>query len=274
MSVPAELSAWEAPRADSDALALDRPGVARIHDYLLGGKDNYAADRDLARRILRILPRAAEAARDGRAFLGRAVRTLAERGVRQFVDLGCGLPAAENLHRIAARHTAAPRVLYVDGDPLVIAHARALLLDGGNIGALRADLREPEAIASSPEMKRLIDPAEPTALVFSSVLHFLPDPHRTVAALAASAAPGSALVISHATADGAPAAVAEAARLYGETCGVPLFPRGAAEIEALFGPFTPLAPGVTPVAHWRFRTAPRPAARTLLHGGVGVLGAA
>ncbi|TDD85746.1 SAM-dependent methyltransferase [Actinomadura darangshiensis] len=234
-------------RAPEAPLALHRPGPARVHDYLLGGKDNYAADRDLAQRILRVLPQAADGARTARGFLAGAVRLLARRGVRQFIDLGCGLPRADNLHQMAARHTGGTRVVYVDHDPLVIAHARALLIDGGNIAALQADLRAPDAILGSAEVRRLIDPAEPVALVFSSVLHFLPGAGDLVAGLAGTAPPGSALVVSHLTADFAPAAVAEAARLYREASTVPVHPRDGAEIARLLGPFRPLPPGVTPL---------------------------
>ncbi|QXJ26167.1 SAM-dependent methyltransferase [Actinomadura graeca] len=257
----------EAP--EREPLALHRPGPARVHDYLLGGKDNYAPDRRLAQRILRVLPQSAAAARDGRAFLARAVRELAARGIRQFVDLGCGLPAAVNLHQMAARHAPGTRVLYVDDDPLVLAHARALLIEDGNIAVLRGDLRDPAAIADGPDWHRLIDPREPVALVFSSVLHFLRDPYGPVAALGAVAPPGSALVVSHATADFDPG-TGEAARLYNEASLVPLLPRRAADIERLLGPFTPLAPGVVPVAHWRPDAPSPPSGPPLMYGGVGI----
>ncbi|GAA0228653.1 SAM-dependent methyltransferase [Actinomadura nitritigenes] len=258
------------PASGGAALALHRPASSRVHDHLLGGKDNYAADRDLARQVLDVLPQAADAARDGRAFLARAVRACAERGVRQFLDLGCGLPAGDNLHQMAARHTAGPRVVYVDADPLVIAHARALLVEGGNIAALQADLRDPASILAAPQVRRLIDPAEPVALVFSSVLHLLPDPHVPLAALGAAAAPGSALVVSHATADHAPAAVAEAARRYAAAGAGPLLPRTAREIERLFGPFAPLPPGLVPAGRWRAGSPPSADGTAILYAGVGV----
>lgn len=271
MSTPALSDPREDPWEEESPLVLHRPGPARVHDYLLGGKDNYAADRDLAHRILRVLPRAATAARAGRAFLARAVRTLAERGVRQFVDLGCGLPTSGSLHQMAARHARDLRVVYVDNDPLVIAHARALLAGDGDVGVLQADLREPAAILDSREMGSLIDPREPVALVFASVLHFLPDPRVPVAALGAFAsAPGSALVVSHVTADFAPDAIAEAARLYADASAVPLLPRGGAEVERLISPFRPLRPGVVPVARWRPNLPPPHADQPLLYGAVGV----
>lgn len=251
-------------RVAETPLALHRPGPARVQDYLLGGKDNYSCDRRLAHRILDVLPQAAEAAHAARAFLAGSVRLLAERGVRQFLDLGCGLPRADNLHQIAARHAGGTRVVYVDRDPLVIAHARALLVDGGNIAALRADVRDPAAVLGSPEVRRLIDPAEPVALVLSSVPHFLPGARDLVAELTAAAAPGSALVVSHLTADFAPAAIAEAARRYREASGVALHPRGGADVARLLGPFRPLPPGVTPLAGGTLVRDP------LLYGVVGV----
>lgn len=251
-------------RAPETRLTLHRPGPARVQDHLLGGKDNYAPDRELAQRILRVVPQAAAAACAARGFLARSVRLLAKRGVRQFLDLGCGLPRADNPHQIAARHIGGPRVVYVDHDPLVIAHARALLIDGGNVAALRADLRDPDAILGSPEVHRLIDPAEPVALLFSSVLHFLPGAGDLVAALAATAVPGSALVVSHVTADFCPAAVGEAARLYREASGVPVLPRGGADIARILGPFRPLPPGVTPIGPAQPPFAP------VMYGVVGV----
>ncbi len=271
MRVPALSVPPEAELAGREPLLLHRPGPARVHDYFLGGKDNYAADRRLAQRVLRVLPQSAAAARDGRAFLARTVRLLAGRGIRQFVDLGCGLPTADNLHQMAARHASGTRVIYVDNDPLVMAHARALLIDDGNIAALRGDLRDPTAIIESPEWRRLIDPREPVGLVFSSVLHFLHDPYGPVAALGAVAPPGSALVVSHATADFDPG-IGEAARLYGEASLVPLLPRRAADVERLFGPFTPLSPGIAPVARWRPDAPSPPSGPPLTYGGVGIRG--
>ncbi|WP_051712411.1 SAM-dependent methyltransferase [Spirillospora albida] len=236
--------AAERPRA-GPPLDLTGPSSARVTDCLLGGKDNYAADRELAERVLAALPQAATAARAGRAFLARAVADLTARGIRQFVDLGCGLPTSAGLHRLAGPGA---RCVYIDHDPLVIAHTRALLIGDGELAALRADLRDPAAILASPEMRRLIDPAEPVALVFSSVLDLLPDPWTPVSALGAAAPPGSAMVITHVTADFAPAACGEAARLCGAAGGFRLFPRGAGELRRLLGPFTPLPPGVVPVA--------------------------
>ena len=205
-----------APHAPEAELVLHKAATSRVQDYLLGGKDNYAPDRELAHRMLEAMPQAADAARASRRFLARAVRRLAGRGVRQYLDLGCGLPQQNNLHQMAARYIGDVRVVYVDDDPFVIAHARALLVDAGNVAALRADIRDPAAVLASPEVRRLIDPAEPVAFVFASVLHHLPDAAALVAGLAAGAVPGSAVVVSHATADFAPAPIAEAARLHRE----------------------------------------------------------
>ncbi|MFI0481078.1 SAM-dependent methyltransferase [Actinomadura sp. 9N215] len=257
-------------RVPETRLALDRPGPARVQDYLLGGKDNYAADRELGDRLLKVLPQAADAVRAAREFLAGAVRLVAGRGVRQFVDLGCGLPTAGNLHELAARHVHGTRIVYVDNDPLVIAHARALLMDGGNIAALRADLRDPGSILDSPEVRRLIDPAEPVALVFSSVLHFLPGAADLVAALAAPAAPGSALLVSHVTADFAPVAITEAARLYLEASDVPLIPRGAVEVARLLGPFRAVSPGVVPLTAGALGGTYRAGHEPIMYGAVGL----
>lgn len=267
-TAPRSGRAAQRPRA-GPALDLTGPSSARVTDYLLGGKDNYAADRELAESVLAVLPQAATAARAGRAFLARAVAALTARGIRQFVDLGCGLPTSAGLHQLAARGAPGARCVYVDHDPLVIAHTRALLIGGGELAALRADLRDPAAILASAEMRRLIDPVEPVALVFGSVLDLLPDPWTPVAALGAAAPPGSAIVITHATADFAPAACGEAARLCGAAGGFRLFPRGAGELRRLLGPFTPLPPGVVPVTEWN---APEvaPSGPPVLYGAVGI----
>ncbi|MGH3243961.1 MAG: SAM-dependent methyltransferase, partial [Spirillospora sp.] len=162
------------------------------------------------------------------------------------------------------------RIVYVDNDPLVIAHARALLMDGGNVAALRADLRDPGSILDSPEVRRLIDPAEPVALVFSSVLHFLPGAADLVAELTGRAAPGSALVVSHVTADFAPVAITEAARLYLEASDVPLVPRGAVEVARLLGPFRPVSPGVVPLTAGPLGGTFRPGHEPIMYGTVGL----
>jgi len=152
------------------------PTAARIYDYLLGGQDNFAADRAAARHLAELSPEIGQVARANRAFLGRAVRFLAaEAGIRQFLDLGAGLPTNGNVHQVAEAAAAGARVVYVDNDPSVLAHAQALT-SGDRTAVIQADLRDPAAILAHPDTGRLIDLTQPLAVLFVAVLHFVPDP--------------------------------------------------------------------------------------------------
>lgn len=244
---------------------------ARVTDCLLDGKDNYAADRDLADALQRVLPRLRLALREDRAFVRRAVRHLAGRGIRQFVDIGCGLPAAENVHQTAARHSPGSRVVYIDHDPVVVAHARALLTDDGDIGVVRSDLRKPAELLDDAFTCGLLDPQEPVALILSSVLHNLPDadgPHAIAAELRAALTPGGALVISHLTADVARPAVLAAAQTYTGGCSAPLVPRGRDEVATFFGDLRLTSPGLVPTFRWRPDGTPVPPHEPVLYAGV------
>ena len=174
--------------AEAAEIDTSRPAPARVYDYLLGGKGHFAADREVADRVLASVPAGRTAARENRAFLGRAVRYLAaEQGVRQFLDIGTGLPAAGNVHEVAQRDAPESRVVYVDRDPMVIAHARALLTSSpeGRAGYLLADLRDPEAILGDPVTRETIDFTQPAALILTAVLHHVQDedsPEKIVAA--------------------------------------------------------------------------------------------
>jgi O-methyltransferase involved in polyketide biosynthesis len=174
------------------------PNMARVYDTLLGGKDNFPADRAEARRLLRIYPPLAAMARENRAFLTRAVTWAAEQGVSQFLDLGAGLPTIQNTHQAARSVNPAAAVAYVDTDPVVLAHARALLATSDGVTAVAADLRDPAAVLADPELRAVIDPAKPVAVLLGAVLHFLdPEAARQVTAGYTQAmAPGSCLIIS------------------------------------------------------------------------------
>lgn len=166
----------EAVRAHMQAFDPTVPNVARIYDFLLDGKDNYAADRDAAQRLLDAVPDAARAARDNRRFLGRAVRFLAgEAGIRQFLDIGTGLPTRGNVHEIAQAVSPRARVVYADNDPVVVTHARALLSDSLTVTAVNGDLREPDHLLGLPDVRTFIDWDEPVAVLMVAVLHFLED---------------------------------------------------------------------------------------------------
>lgn len=175
------------------------PNIARIYDYMLGGKDNFAADRAAAEQIAAAFPEAPEGVRHNRVFLKQAVSYLAgQAGVRQFLDLGAGLPTQQNIHEVA--HATAPdaHVVYVDVDPVVCVHGRALLSGTEGVAMAEADLREPEKLLADPTIRELIDLERPTALMLVAVLHFVGDEaYDIVAALRAALAPGSYLVISH-----------------------------------------------------------------------------
>ncbi|MEV4000723.1 SAM-dependent methyltransferase [Actinomadura sp. NPDC049753] len=190
------------PPGGGTALGAAPASVARMCNYLLGGKDNYAADRESAERALRSCPVVPRLVQANRGFLDHAAALLAgEAGLRQFVDVGCGLPAAENLGDLVRRADPACRVAYVDNDPMVLTHARALLAVDAGMGAFAGDVRAPAALLGDPGLRRLVDFSEPVAVFLLGVLDFVADeddPAGIVAALAAGLAPGSHVVISHA----------------------------------------------------------------------------
>ena len=159
--------------AVSPGFDASTPNMARVYDCWLGGKDNYAADRAEARRLLRIYPPLRAMARENRAFLARAVTWAAEQGISQFLDLGAGLPAGQNTHQAARAVNPAAAVAYVDTDPVVLAHARALLATSDGVTAVAADLRDPAAVLADPGLRAVIDLARPVAVLLGAVLHFL-----------------------------------------------------------------------------------------------------
>jgi O-methyltransferase involved in polyketide biosynthesis len=225
-----------------------KPNIARVWDYWLGGKDNYAADRELARKLLEIYPLSAQMARENRQFLGRAVEYVAGRGIRQFIDVGAGLPTAVNTHDVAARAAPGAKVAYLDNDPVVLAHAQALLATAPGVIALPGDLRDPEAILADPRLAELISLDEPVCVLLSGVLHFLDaSTARQVATTFTGHLPaGSYLVISVGT--GTENAVAvdfraayTAARLYFHQ---------PSEILSFFDGLDLVPPGVVPVRGW------------------------
>jgi hypothetical protein len=239
------------------------PNPARIYDYLLGGKDNYPADREVAEQVVAVAPVTREVVRDNRAFLRRAVTFLAEEaGVRQFIDLGSGLPTHGNVHEIAQAVAPDARVVYVDNDPMVVTHSRALLADDNTI-TVQADLREPDAIVDHPEVRKLIDLDRPVALLLLAILHFVPDdqdPHGIVARFRDALPAGSYLALSHSTRDVpvrpdmTPAEMAEMGakvqRLYQMTT-TPIVPRTRAQVERFFDGFDLVDPGLVEIQRWR-----------------------
>jgi O-methyltransferase involved in polyketide biosynthesis len=228
------------------------PSVARMYDFLLGGKDHHAADRSAARKILETFPEAAQIAQANRAFQARAVRHAARQGITQFIDLGSGLPTAPNTHETARLANPAARTAYADNDQLVIAHARALLTIDDRIAVIAGDIREPAAILSSPALTGLIDLAQPVCLLLVSVLHFLTpsEADTTVAAYRNRIAPGSYLVISAGTSTGTdPELITILRDAYAQTAAIT--GRTEAEITAWFDGFTLARPGLVDVQAWR-----------------------
>jgi O-methyltransferase involved in polyketide biosynthesis len=247
------------------------PHPARVYAYWLGGKDHFPADRQAAEEVIRLRPQVVASARANRAFLARVVHYLAaDCRIRQFLDIGTGLPAGDNTHQIAQRVAPECRVAYCDNDPLVLTHARALLTSTpqGACGYVDADLREPETIVA--QAARTLDFTKPTAILLLAVLHFLPDadgPTAIVARLASALVPGSFVAISHLTADMAPEQVAAATDAYNAQATVPVIARTHTQVTALLGGLPLLAPGVVPITQWRppIGQLPQPAD---LHAGV------
>jgi len=252
-----------------------RPHPARMYDALLGGKDNYAADRDAVREVLRAAPEARDSARANRAFLQRAVRFLAgEAGIRQFLDIGTGIPAAGNVHEVAGQAAPGTRVVYVDNDSIVHTYANALLTGSGTTRIVLADLREPEVILGHPKVGELIDFSEPVGLLLIAIVHFLTDaenPAGILGTLRDALPPGSYLAMSHATGDFRAEAARQAAAVYDQATS-PVTLRGHAQIAALLDGWDLVGPGLVQVPLWRpdgKPPRPRDLARAWIYGGVG-----
>ena len=252
---PVPRSGGDVPIAPDPLFDPSVPHPARVYGYWLGGKDHYPADREVAEEVIRCRPQVVMGARANRAFLARVVRYLAgECGVRQFLDIGTGLPAPDSTHQVAQAIAPVGRVVYADNDPLVLVHARALLTSGpqGSCDYVEADLRDTPAVLTGAV--RTLDFTRPVAVLLLAVLHFLTDtddPARVVAALARRLAPGSFVVISHLTADFGPGPVAAGVEAYTSLVPTPLVPRSHAQVSALFGGLPLVPPGVVPVTEWR-----------------------
>ena len=241
------------PSAD---LRPDVPHPARMYDYYLGGKDNFPADREAAERALSANPEFRSTARSNRGFLQRAVRHVAEQGIDQFLDIGTGIPTAGNTHEIAQQADPQARVVYVDNDPIVLTHARALMagMGRGRTDVLQADLRDPAGILAAAQVKELLDFDRPMALVLAAVLHFIPDedkPYAIVGELLAALAPGSYLILSHGTADFIPAEIRDRVTGVYTKATAPLVGRSREQVQQFFGGLDLLEPGVVTVPLWR-----------------------
>ena len=241
---------WVPPGVDTG-----KANIARVYDWWLGGHHNFRADQDAARAMIAIEPNARGIARANRAFLGRAVRYLAaEAGIRQFLDIGSGIPTENNVHQVAQAAVPGARVVYADVDDVAVAHSR-LILDGNHDAAvIQADLREPAKILADPDTQLLLDFRMPVAVLLVAVLHFLPDadsPHQIVARLREALAPGSYLVVSHACRDASPGSAAAAAAVYQSRVAARGRARTRAEIAGFFDGFTLIDPGLVWMPQWR-----------------------
>jgi hypothetical protein len=251
----------------------ERPHPARVYDYLLGGKDNFAPDRAAAQAGLRVNPSAATAPLQNRAFLARTVRFLAEAGVRQFLDIGTGLPTSPNVHEIAQSVDPSARIVYVDNDPIVLSHARALLTSTpeGRTAYVDSTLQDVDGILRAAELRDNLDLDRPVALLLYAILHFLPDddePYAIVRRLLDALPGGSYLVLSHITADFEPEEWGRFAAIM-RAQGITTRLRDRAEVARFFDGLELVEPGVVPILQWRpDAAAPLTDAQAALYGGV------
>jgi trans-aconitate methyltransferase len=255
-------------------LATDRAHGARIYDYVLGGKDNYAVDRAAGDASLRLWPALRVHMVENRSFMHRVARHLAERGVRQFLDIGTGIPTSPNLHEVVQAVAPDARVVYVDSDPTVLAHARARMASTpeGRTAYVRADMREPDTVLDAPQLRATLDLGEPVGLTLIAVLHFIAEDdlaHRVVQRLVEALAPGSFVGASIATDDFAPVPLAQVQRVY-EAYGETVRWRSKAQAEKFFAGLEILDPGIVQVHKWRPEAgaAPIPDADIAMYGAV------
>lgn len=252
---------------------LDRPCAARIFDAFLGGNHNFGVERRFVERAAETLPGITTVYRENRAFLRRVVELLLEKGVHQFLNLGSGIPTIGHVHEIARRRTRHFRVLYVDNEPLTVAHSRPLLADEPRAQIMQADLRAPDSILHAPQTRELLDLDRPVGLLMSAVLHFVTDaeePSSLVGVYHDALARGSHVAVSHLTDAADPASMRTLHKLYADSAD-PLVARDTDRIAGLFSGFEPLSPGLRSLSDWRpdpdqavFRSRYQ-----LLHGGLG-----
>jgi S-adenosyl methyltransferase len=262
------------PADDEERVELDTSvaHIARVYDYWLGGKDNFEADRQAGEEALAAYPDLVSSVRANRAFLARGVRFLAaEAGIRQFLDIGTGIPAANNTHEVAQSVAPESRVVYVDNDPIVLAHARALLVGGpeGRTDYLDADLRETDKILD--HARELLDFSQPVAVMLVAVLHLIgPEdhPYSIVSQLMDAVPAGSYLLLSHVASDIEPEKMAEMGKRLNRLLAQKGYYRSQAEVADFFAGLDLVEPGVAPVQHWRQDSEIEGARKAAMWGGV------
>jgi hypothetical protein len=239
---------WAPPGLD-----LSRPSAARVYDYYLGGSHNFEVDRRMAEEAIRLWPELPRMMQANRDFMRRAVRYLVGQGITQFIDIGSGIPTAGNVHEVAQRENPQTNVVYVDNDPVAVAHSRAILADVTGTTVVEADFRNPGVIFDDPAVRELIDFNRPVALLLVAVLHFVPDaddPYAAVRLCCDMLASGSYLVISHASSDGQRDVGGSHQQLYKRT-PTPMTMRTGPQIEGFFGGLELVSPGLVPMPLWR-----------------------
>jgi len=243
-----------APAAERPILDTSTPNIARMYDYYLSGRDNYQADRDAARQAMSQVPDARAIAVANRLFLIRVVTTMVRAGITQILDLGSGLPTQQNVHEVVQKYQPETRVVYVDHDPVAIAHSRALLETNPNVGAIHADIRQPKTVLQSPTLRNLIDFNKPVGVLLVAILHFIPpedEPASIVDTFRNDMVPGSMLAISHISSDHTHESVRQSIEHAYRGADAPAVFRTMDEIQAFF-PW-PLIhhPGLVEVGQWR-----------------------
>jgi SAM-dependent methyltransferase len=242
------------PEAPHGVEGWGRPNIARVYDYYLGGKDHLVVDREAADRVAAAQPLIVGGVRANRAFVRRAIAFLAESGIGQFIEVGSGLPTARNVHEVAGRINPKARTVYIDNDPVVLVHARALLADNERTIVADGDVRDPAGILADKAVQALIDFDQPVAVVLAAILHFVQeDPARIVRAFRDAMAPGSAIVITHVVDDGddaVSAATRRAADLYSQTTA-PFVARSRQQVASWFDGFRLVEPGLVDADAWR-----------------------
>ncbi|MEV5728298.1 SAM-dependent methyltransferase [Streptomyces pharetrae] len=251
-----ERPAW-APRS----IDISVPSVARIYDFYLGGSHNFEVDREAAHRAMEFMPGLPKIMQANRAFMRRAVRHAVDWGITQFLDIGSGIPTFGNVHEVAQAASPGARVVYVDRDPVAVAHSQAVLDGNAHADVVAADLLKPQDILTSPQVERLLDLDRPVALLLVAILHFVEDaddPYGAVAQLSDALAPGSMLVLTHASYEGIPLPAERAGGAVDVYKDIrnPLIMRSRDEIARFFEGYDMVEPGLVPMPHWRPDTAP------------------
>ncbi len=259
---------------------IERPNAARMYDYLLGGSHNFAADRAAAEQLVRVMPEAVPLARENRDFLRRVVTALVASGIRQFLDLGSGIPTVGNVHEVVQKAVPDARVVYVDVEPVAAQHIRALVADRATVGAVQADLRDVDAVLGDPVTRGLLDLGQPVAVLLLAVLHFVPDsadPYGVVARYRDRCAPGSALAVSHGSqqrqGERTLAGMRRGEEVYQRTA-TPFVNRDRDAIARFFDGYAMVPPGLVTLPRWRPDGIDEPdpdAERFPAYGGVGTL---